>query len=345
VLDQARRNVVRRNTFVDVTYGVRVEDDETVVAGNRFEAATPDHHAVLVGTPDRTEVLGLPVTATVLEGNVSDIGGNATPYRWSHGHEGTVARHNVALGQRAALCEGPPPPRSPLVFVVDLVPWDPSGPPPPPPAEVALPTLGALPACAGGVLGPVDPALVDVGPDHRFAWEIGALVLAGIADGYDDGTFRPTGPVSRQAMVAFLHRALAGGGAGGAPVVAAAAPACAAAPFPDVPVEHRFCTEIAWAAEAGVVEGDDDGRFRPDAPVSRQAAAAMFHRALVPGDGAPCGDAPFPDVPADHRFCGVIAWMAGAGLTDGYGDGTFRPAEPVSRQAAAAFVDRAFLAG
>ncbi len=46
----------------------------------------------------------------------------------------------------------------------------------------------------------------DVPDDHRFAVEIGWLVSEGVTTGFEDGTFRPTNPVTRQAMAAFLHR-------------------------------------------------------------------------------------------------------------------------------------------
>jgi hypothetical protein len=70
--------------------------------------------------------------------------------------------------------------------------------------------------------------------------------------------------------------------------------------------------------------------------------AAFLHRATGSPEGAnpTCGTDEFPDVPATHRFCGVIEWMVNAGVTGGYEDGTFRPAAQVSRQAMAAFVFR-----
>ena len=51
VLDRAPGNTVRDNEFRDVTYGVRVEDDDTTVEGNTFTGTAPDRHAVIVGTP------------------------------------------------------------------------------------------------------------------------------------------------------------------------------------------------------------------------------------------------------------------------------------------------------
>ena len=50
----------------------------------------------------------------------------------------------------------------------------------------------------------------DVPNDRRFAVEIGWLVSEGVTTGFEDGTFRPTNPVTRQAMAAFLLRATTG---------------------------------------------------------------------------------------------------------------------------------------
>lgn len=48
----------------------------------------------------------------------------------------------------------------------------------------------------------------------------------------------------------------------------------------------------------------------------------------------------FPDVPFASAFYAEIEWLVGRGITDGYGDGTFRPLAAVSRQAMAAFLYR-----
>jgi parallel beta-helix repeat protein len=150
VLDRAADNTVRSNRFVDVTYGIRVEDDGNRVEANTFEGASPDRHAVIVGTPLRTAVLGRPVSATTLVDNTSTIAGNTHPYRWVSGQVGTVESGNTANGAPAPLCEGVEPPRSLFIFVVAVAPANPDGTPPPPPDDLTLPTLGALPPCATG---------------------------------------------------------------------------------------------------------------------------------------------------------------------------------------------------
>lgn len=110
--------------------------------------------------------------------------------------------------------------------------------------------------------------------------------------------------------------------------------------FSDVGPSDAFFDEIEWAVDAGIMAGYEDGTFRPARATSRQAMAAFLSRWYHFDEPAACTEAPFTDVPVDHPFCADIAWMKEAGLTEGYGDGTFRPGATVSRQAAATFMYR-----
>lgn len=49
----------------------------------------------------------------------------------------------------------------------------------------------------------------------------------------------------------------------------------------------------------------------------------------------------FSDVPNGTAFGTEIAWLAETGITTGWSDGTFRPHEPVARDAMAAIMHRA----
>lgn len=51
-------------------------------------------------------------------------------------------------------------------------------------------------------------------------------------------------------------------------------------------------------------------------------------------------DPRFTDVSPDHQFYDEITWLATRGITNGWSDGTFRPGEPVNRDAMAAFFYR-----
>ena len=67
----------------------------------------------MVGTTWRTTVLDHPVRDTTVRNNVSNIVGNAHPYRWVHGQESTVTAGNRALGQPVPICEGRRSPSTP----------------------------------------------------------------------------------------------------------------------------------------------------------------------------------------------------------------------------------------
>lgn len=120
--------------------------------------------------------------------------------------------------------------------------------------------------------GPVDlgSAFWDIPVTHPFAWEIGWFADEGLTTGFDDGTFRAGGTLTRQAMAAFLYRQ-AGSPDG-------ADPGCSSPPTWDVPVGHPFCGEIAWMLEEGVTAGYEDGGFHPGANLTRQAMAAFTYR-------------------------------------------------------------------
>lgn len=109
--------------------------------------------------------------------------------------------------------------------------------------------------------------------------------------------------------------------------------------FADVPGTHPFATEITWLLTEGLTRGFDGNEFRPNLPVTRQAAAAFLYRRA--GEPEVAGVSGFTDVPASHPFHDAIVWLEQEGITEGFADDTFRPTVPVSRQAAAAFLHRA----
>jgi parallel beta-helix repeat protein len=149
-LDYADDNIIRNNVFQDVTYGVRVEDDDNQILNNQF-SGDGAQQAVLIGTPIRTAALGQPVTGTIVTGNTATIPANPNPYRWVHGHTNTTFGNNLSLGRLSGLCEGLEPARGQFVMTItftfsDLPPVD----PPPPLAQPG--PLGVCPlACASGV--------------------------------------------------------------------------------------------------------------------------------------------------------------------------------------------------
>lgn len=175
-----------------------------------------------------------------------------------------------------------------------------------------------------------DPRFKDVPVGHQFYKEIGWLAERGITTGYPDGTFRPADGVERAAMAAFFYR-LAGSPQYTAP---------STSPFKDVHTSHQFYKEIAWMAEQGITTGYPDGTFRPGNKVDRAAMAAFFYRFAGEPTYTQPAQSKFKDISSGTMFYKEISWLADQGITTGYPDGSYKPAEDVSRAAMAAFIYR-----
>lgn len=111
----------------------------------------------------------------------------------------------------------------------------------------------------------------DVPTTDPFSEPIEWMAQQGISTGWTgtDGRhyFRPSAPVTRDAMAAFLYRA------------AHQTSSETHTGFSDVPSTSPFAKEIAWMRSSGISTGWTDGTYRPSAPVTREAMAAFLHRA------------------------------------------------------------------
>jgi len=182
----------------------------------------------------------------------------------------------------------------------------------------------------------------DVAAAHPFCSDIAWMATQGISTGtvLADGSveYRPALPVSRQAMAPFLYRAA------GSPGFAAPT----AASFADVATSHPFFREIEWMKASGISTGTTQptGKplYKPSDPVSRQAMAPFLYRAASSPMFTTPTAASFADVPTTHPFFREIEWMKATGISTGTtqptGKPLYKPADPVSRQAMAAFLHR-----
>lgn len=199
----------------------------------------------------------------------------------------------------------------------------------------AIRTQAATTAATPGI--PADVAFGDVSTANPFYADIVWLKDTNITTGYPDGTYRPTGSVTREAMAAFLYRFVHG--------TDTPLPVCTgdSRRFSDVATSHPFCGAIESLASDGVLGGWSDGTYRPGEPVTRQAMAAFLYRVATGTSAVPACEGPdraFVDVPAGDPFCGAIEWLATTGVTTGWPDHTFRPALSITREAMAAFLHR-----
>lgn len=111
--------------------------------------------------------------------------------------------------------------------------------------------------------------------------------------------------------------------------------------FADVDGGTPHAGDISWLASSEITTGFPDGSFKPMADVARCDMAAFLQR-LCDYQGA--GDAPdgksFKDVNGSTPHASDIDWLAGAEITTGFPDGSFRPYASVVRCDMAAFLHR-----
>ena len=156
--------------------------------------------------------------------------------------------------------------------------------------------------------------------EHWAEDSIKQAVLDGIIAGYPDGTFRPEEPVSRAEFTVMLAHALKLDGTG------------ATLSFTDWAEIGAWAEEaIARAVQAGIVNGYEDGRFRPNAPITRAEMALMIARALR----LPTGATPQTGFSDDDR---IPSWAKSAveglrrlGIVSGRGDGKYAPNDTATR--------------
>jgi hypothetical protein len=148
--------------------------------------------------------------------------------------------------------------------------------------------------------------------------------------GYADGTFRPDRAITRAEMAAILARNLGFDGAGNA-----------ASSYADVPSTHWAVKEIEYVKQSGLMVGDGNGSFRPDALITRgeMAAIAARYKQL---DTSGFTESSFSDVDAAYWGAAYIEAAKAAGILDGYGDGTYRPNGQLTRAEAVKIINRMF---
>lgn len=127
--------------------------------------------------------------------------------------------------------------------------------------------------------------------DDWYTNYVNFLSTRGVITGYEDGTFRPDNNITRReftAMITRLGEVLEANGSG----------------FPDVADTDWAVDNIYTAAVKGLVNGYEDGTFRPDNNITRAEAVKIVNAYLGRGtDAAGLANADyttFPDVTTSH---------------------------------------------
>ena len=109
-------------------------------------------------------------------------------------------------------------------------------------------------------------------------------------------------------------------------------------PFTDVEPGSWYEDAVAYVYENGLMAGTSATTFSPGLTTSRAMIVTILWR--LEGSPAGSGTADFTDVAASDYFAQAVAWAAQAGITSGYGDGTFGSDRDITREELAAMLYR-----
>ena len=180
------------------------------------------------------------------------------------------------------------------------------------------------------------PSYLDVREDDWFAGAVKAMSQRNLMNGTGEGYFNPYTPVSRAMAITVLWRLE------GEPEVPGGT-----ANFPDVdpqdPASGWYASAAAWAKNAQVAAGNENGQFRGSDPVTREQLAVFF-----------CNYAKYKGQPVAEGAMGLFqdaasisewAWdsvqhAVGLGLLQGNEEGKLNPQGVADRASLAAMLQR-----
>jgi len=166
--------------------------------------------------------------------------------------------------------------------------------------------------------------------DPAFA-AIEGLKAAGWVEGYPDGTFQPTIPLTRGDAITFAAIAKAGGKSN-------VPEATNVMPFSDVKADDPALKYIIYAKEQGITTGFPDGTFKSGDPATRATMASFVAKAH--GDSYDNPSPSFMDVARDYWAYKEIEGLYKIGGLSGYPP-TFKPTVVADRATLAVVIARA----
>lgn len=173
----------------------------------------------------------------------------------------------------------------------------------------------------------------DVKTADWFYNAVKAAYNEGLISGVTETEFAPKATLTRGMVTTIIGRMGAANASGGSS-------------FKDVGADAYYAPYVAWAAENGIVSGFTDGTFRPDESVTREQTAAILYRYMryVGADVSVGGDTnilSFTDAGEISEYAfPALQWACGAGIINGYGDGTLAPKASITRAEFAAMVSK-----
>ena len=142
--------------------------------------------------------------------------------------------------------------------------------------------------------------------------------------GYPDGTFGPENNMTRAEVAQMFYNLLLDQDVE------------ITKTFDDVPANAWYAKAVNTLASLDIISGVGDNKFEPERSITRAEFTAMAMKFAVGGEE---GKNIFSDVDEDDWFYDAVVNSIQYGWIHGYGDGTFRPNNPITRAEVTAIVN------
>ena len=149
--------------------------------------------------------------------------------------------------------------------------------------------------------------------------------------GYPDGTVQPGGNITRAEVATIFFRMLTDDSRNEF--------WSQTNDYSDVSEGQWFNNAISTLSNAGIINGYEDGSFRPNAPITRAEFSKIAVSFFEYADKV-ASENPFSDVPENAWYTAFVLAAKEMGLIEGYPDGTFHPTANITRAEAVTIVNR-----
>ena len=150
--------------------------------------------------------------------------------------------------------------------------------------------------------------------------------------GYEDGTVRPQGNITRAEVATIFFRLLTD--------EVREEYWSTVSGYTDVKAGDWYNNAISTLSDLGIITGYEDGTFRPNASISRAEFVTIATRFF---DYAAEYEGAFSDVSYSSWYADFVQAAVDMGLVNGYENGNFRPNASITRAEAVAIVNRVLL--
>ena len=147
--------------------------------------------------------------------------------------------------------------------------------------------------------------------------------------GYEDGTIKPNNNITRAEVATIFYRLLTDSSRERWYTDSNS--------FTDVADDSWYNEPVSTLSRMGIIDGYEDGTFKPNAPITRAEFTAIATRFF---DYSARYDGAFYDVSAGSWYADYIQAAVDMGLVEGYPDGGVHPGSNITRAEAVTIVNR-----